>query len=301
MDICKLIVTNCELVTWITRAQLTGTYSSRHLLHAICKPRELPINPDKNRVAMKTPESSLPSISNPYFTIAILEHDDALRESLVTWVTDMGYTAVPFATAAALLSALEAANYSLFLLNWVLPDMQGIDLLRQLRSDGRIDAPIILCTARGAEADVAETLSIGADDFIVKPVRRNELAARISATLRRAHPGQADTGKFTVPPYSIDLGNRMIHADGQAIELQNREFALAVMLFRNLNGVVLRSRIIHTIWGGELTETSRSLDTHISRVRRKLGLRPERGLILQSVYGLGYRLQAVAQPPFQPG
>lgn len=251
---------------------------------------------------MKIRNSHEPSSLNPRFTVAIVEGDDVIREELATWVAEMGHTPAPFATVAALLAAMRTKNgasngatkFSLLLLDCGLPDMQGLEFLRQLRADARFEAPIILCAARGREAQAVEALRAGTDDFIVKSVRRSELAARVSAALHRAYPTPANTGVLSVPPYAIDLATRLIHADGQQIELQNREFALAVMLFRNLNGVVSRARIIQTLWAGESMETSRSLDTHVSRVRRKLGLTPERGLILQSVYGLGYRLQAVA-------
>ena len=234
------------------------------------------------------------------FTIAIVEDDESMGDLLASWVGEMGHTAVQFTCGGDLLRAIgrpTATNYSLFLLDWGLPDIDGIELMRILRAPGGTDAPIIFCTARGGEADVVEALNAGADDFIVKPVRRHELAARVAATLRRTHPRLSDKSILSVPPFSIDLVNRVFRVDGRAIALQNLEYALAVMLFQNLNGVVPRARIIQSLWGSEPMETSRTLDTHVSRIRRKLGLSAERGVILQSVYGLGYRLQVVATPP----
>ena len=240
------------------------------------------------------------AVAEAGFTIAIVEDDESTGEALATWVSEMGHRPVRFRCGADLQKAVgapEAISYSLFLLDWCLPDIESIELVRQLRTPGGIVAPIILCTARGGETDVAEALNQGADDFIVKPVRRHELSARIGATLRRAYPRLADNSILSVSPYSIDQVNRVFHVDGRAIELQNLEYALALMLFQNLNGVVPRARILQSLWGSEPMETSRTLDTHVSRIRRKLGLTAERGLILQSVYGLGYRLQVVAAPP----
>lgn len=238
---------------------------------------------------MKLAEPYVPVV--PSFNVAIVEDDETMGEGMSTWVAEMGHKPTWFVSGASLLAALHTGEFSLFLLDWGLPDMQGIDLLRRLRGHEAIDAPIIFCTARGDETDVVEALHEGADDFIVKPVRHHELAARISATLRRAYPGPSNASVISVPPFSIDTGNRVIHVDGKAVDLQNREYELAVMLFQNLNGVVSRTRIIQTLWGSEPMETSRSLDTHVSRIRRKLGLSAERGVVLQSVYGLGYRLQ----------
>ncbi len=228
-----------------------------------------------------------------HFRVAIVEDDETMNETLVKWVHEMGHIAVPFASGTALRKAARNTEFSLFLLDWALPDIDGIDLVRRLRSTDHIEAPIIFCTARDGETDIVEALGAGADDFIVKPVRRHELAARIGSALRRATPRPTDNAVLNFPPFSIDLPNRVFHVDGQRIELQNREYELALLLFRNLNGVVPRARIIQSLWGSEPMETSRTLDTHVSRVRRKLGLAAERGLILQSVYGLGYRLQAV--------
>ncbi|MBL0122812.1 MAG: response regulator transcription factor [Betaproteobacteria bacterium] len=241
-----------------------------------------------------TKTSSRAASAAMHFTIAIVEDDETMNETLAKWVREMGHTAIAFTTGGTFLKACRHTEFSLFLLDWALPDIEGIDLVRRMRSVDGIEAPIILCTSRDGEADIVEALGAGADDFIVKPIRRHELAARIAAALRRATPQPADGGVLSVPPFSIDLANRVFHIDGKRVELQNREYELALLLFQNLNGVVSRARIIQGLWGSEPMETSRTLDTHISRVRRKLGIAAERGLVLQSVYGLGYRLQAVA-------
>ncbi|MEO8103058.1 MAG: response regulator transcription factor [Betaproteobacteria bacterium] len=233
------------------------------------------------------------------FTIAIVDDDATRGETLAAWIGEMGHNAIRFNSGPALLGAIGtpgAADFSLILIDSAQPGVDSIEFVRQLRNGGRAIAPIILCTPHGDEADVVEALGADADDFIVKPVRRSELAARIGATLRRAYPRPAGSVFLTVPPFFIDLTNRVFHVDGQQILLQNLEYALALMLFQNLNGVVPRAHIIQSLWDGELMETSRTLDTHVSRIRRKLGLSAARGLIIQSVYGLGYRLQAVASP-----
>jgi two-component system, OmpR family, response regulator RegX3 len=229
-------------------------------------------------------------------TIAIVEDDETMNETLAKWVHEMGHATAQFTTGGAFLKAYPDAGFSLFLLDWALPDIEGIELVRRLRSDGHIDAPIILCTSRDGEADIVEALDAGADDFVVKPVRRHELTARIAAALRRATLPPTDNGVLSFPPFSIDQANRVFHIDDARIDLQNREYELALLLFQNLNGVVPRAHIIQSLWGSEPMETSRSLDTHVSRIRRKLGIAAERGFILQTVYGLGYRLQTVVTP-----
>ena len=240
------------------------------------------------------------SLAKPVM-IAIVEHDEKIAKALTAWIIEMGHASVWYNASADFLKAVRTREFSLVLLEWDLPDSERDELVRQLRTAGPINTPIIVFTARGAKEDVAAALAVVADDFIFKPVCRDELAARVGAALRRAYPRQEDGAMLNVPPFSIDLTNRMFHVDGQRIELPNQEFEIALMLFQNLNDVVPRLRIIQSLWDGEPLQNSRSLDTHISRIRRKLALNTERGLIIQSVYARGYRLQVVAMPPRDAG
>ena len=245
----------------------------------------------------QTAQTKLPQTTG--VDIAIVEDDEITGELLSMWIREMGHNPVWFANGKDLLKALQKRQFSLFLVDWGLPDIEGIDLVRRLLGTDQVQSPIMFCSARGTETDIVEALNVGADDFIVKPPRRDEFAARISAMLRRAYPEAVEEGNLNVGPYSIDMTLRQFQVDGESIDLQNREYAVALMLFQNLNGVVSRARIVQSLWGTEPMETSRSLDTHISRIRRKLGISVERGLKLQSVYGFGYRLQAVSISPLK--
>lgn len=236
-------------------------------------------------------EASAAESAQP-FRIAAVEDDPTIREALEKWIHELGHEVTVFGSAEALVSADSLRQYSLFILDWGLPGMQGIDLLRQLRTSLLVDSPVIFCTSRESETDIVSALSAGADDFIVKPIRKHELSARIAAALRRSYREEAVTGVLNFAPYTIDLADRVISLNGQPMELQNREYELALMLFQNLNGVVSRERIIQALWGNIPLDSSRSLDTHVSRIRRKLNLSPENGITLHSVYGRGYRLQS---------
>ena len=244
-------------------------------------------------LAAHTPAATNAAPPTPGISVAIVEDEEITGELLSAWIQDLGHTAVWFANGKELLKAIRTRQFALYIVDWGLPDIDGIDIVRQLITPDHTHAPIIFCSARGSEADIVEALNVGADDFIVKPPRRYEFAARVSAMLRRAYPQTTEKGNLEVGPYSIDLICREFQVDGKPIDLQNREYAVALMLFQNLNGVVSRARIVQSLWGNEPMETSRSLDTHISRIRRKLGISAERGLKLNSVYGFGYRLQVV--------
>jgi two-component system, OmpR family, response regulator RegX3 len=226
------------------------------------------------------------------FRVAAVEDDAVIREALEKWIGELGHEVDTFGSGEELVAADNLRQYSLFILDWGLPGVQGIDLLHQLRTNLLVDAPVIFCTSRDAETDVVSALAAGADDFIVKPIRKHELSARIAAALRRSFRGEPMTPVLSFPPYSIDLADRVISLNGLPMDLQNREYELALMLFKNLNGVVSRERIIQTLWGNIPLDSSRSLDTHVSRIRRKLHLSPENGITLHSVYGRGYRLQS---------
>jgi DNA-binding response OmpR family regulator len=226
-------------------------------------------------------------------TIALVEDDAAIRDALEKWLTDMGHSVEVFGSGEELLDSAPLARFDLFVLDWGLPGIQGIAVLRELRVTRNHSSPVIFCTSREAEKDVVDALAAGADDFIVKPIRKAELAARVTAAIRRSYPEQQESGHLDFGPYRFDLVSREISKSGAPVDLQNREYELALLLFRHLNGVVPREKIIHELWGNVPLDGSRSLDTHASRLRRKLGLSSETGFTLQSVYGRGYRLQAV--------
>jgi len=227
--------------------------------------------------------------------IAVLDDDSHQLEFLSHAVEALGHASHRFSTGTALLHALQRSTFDLMLIDWELPDMTGIDVLRALRAKQRTHTPVIFVTHRDGERDVVQALIAGADDYVVKPVRSAELKARMLALLRRVYPHE-DTalrhGDFLLQPSS-----RTAHYNGRPLELKLREFELAHCLFAHLGQLLSRTYLMQTVWGRDADIPSRTLDTHISTVRTKLGLRPERGYRLSAVYGHGYRLETVATVP----
>jgi len=227
--------------------------------------------------------------------VAVLDDDQALLDLAQQTLRTMGHEFHGFTDGKTLLRALRRDTFDLLILDWQLPDVSGIEVMRWIRDNLAERVPILFVTNRSAEADVIEGLTAGADDFMVKPIRVGELTARVNALLRRAYH-HSSTGQFVIDRYRFDPASAQVHFGEQSIVLKRREFELAVFLFQNMGRLLSRKHLLASVWGVE-DHSSRSLDTHISRLRSKLGLVPENGYRLTAIYSIGYRFEAVSPAP----
>src|SRR5262245_6089967 len=225
--------------------------------------------------------------------IAILEDDASQLELFSQWLTVAGHRSASFERGEAFLNAIQQEQFEMLILDWNLPDTTGIDILRRVRQNSKV--PVLFCTARGDQDDVVKALRAGADDYLIKPLRHLELLARIESVARRARKMQATNEVFEVSELRVDCGSRTITRDGTVVELTGKDFDLAVLFFRNIGRLLSRAYIHQEVWGRIGSINSRTLDTHVSRIRSKLGLLPAQGWHLQGVYGHGYRLEQVAR------
>jgi DNA-binding response OmpR family regulator len=228
--------------------------------------------------------------------IAVLE-DDASQARLVEyWIASQGHTCRVFHSGEAILAALLRDTYDLVVLDWRVPDLSGDEVLRALRHSAREHVPVLFTTAQNREEDIVHALRNGADDYLVKPLRRLEFLARVEALLRRA-PGRARTSEplLREGAFTIDPEGRTVLKDGTPVELTQKEFQMALLLFRNVGRLLSRAYLLDTIWGVGADVGTRTVDTHASQLRSKLGLRPEEGWRLSSVYQHGYRLERIRQ------
>jgi DNA-binding response OmpR family regulator len=232
--------------------------------------------------------------------IAVLEDDESQRDWMNSFLIALGHVSYSFVTAETLLRELRRENFDLLLLDWNLPDMSGLEVARWVRANIKARIPILFVTCHVDEADLVEALKAGADDYMCKPVRVPELLARLHALLRRAYPDQ--TGDLlTSGDYVFDQKAKTLTVKGELVELKHREYELAYLLFSRLGELLSRKYLQESVWGGQAAGVSRTLDTHISRLRVKLDLRPENGYRLSSVYSLGYRLESLrARAPVTP-
>ncbi|MCA8272035.1 response regulator transcription factor [Burkholderia sp. AU30280] len=188
---------------------------------------------------------------------------------------------------------LKREMVELIVLDWRIPDADGLNLLHWIRANVGDEPAVLFLAARTLEADVAAALDAGADEYIGKPFREIELAARVNALLRRKGRNKKLDGRVEIGAYVLNPLARTITLHGKIVDLTAKEFALANFLFNNIGNVLSRDLLSTLAWGRALDGTSRSLDTHIYRLRQKLVLRPENGLQLCAVYTHGYRLDTV--------
>lgn len=224
---------------------------------------------------------------------AILEDDVNQAQVLARWLTEAGHDCHAFESGKALIRDLGRETYDLLLLDWNIPDMNGPEVLAWVRTSLRSTVPVIFVTAQHSENAIVEALSSGADDYLVKPVRRRELVARALAVYRRAHADAATESDFALPPYRFDLKGRRVEVGGMPVELTDKEFDLALFLFRECGRVLSRGHILERIWGRNADVVTRTVDTHMSRLRAKLDLGAQNGVRLSSVYSYGYRLEKI--------
>ncbi|WP_293971067.1 response regulator transcription factor [Sphingomonas sp.] len=224
--------------------------------------------------------------------IGVLEDDAALADHVMTTLQSAGHVVQCFADGKALLARLKRETFDMLILDWNVPEVAGIDVLRWARAHLDGPMPILFLTSRVDEGDIVQALDAGADDYVAKPVRGGELIARVNALLRRSYPAPAkDIERFD--NHVFDHRSGSVSIGGEQVALTPKEFELGLLLFRNLDRAMSRSYMMDAVWGHDPDLLTRTLDVHVSRVREKLRLRPALGYKLVPVYSYGYRLEKI--------
>jgi DNA-binding response OmpR family regulator len=231
--------------------------------------------------------------------VDLLEDDPDQAALLRVWLESEGHVVRWYRSGADLTRALHRDVPDVLLLDWMLPESSGIDILTWVRKSFLGQLPVIFITAQDREEQVVMALEAGADDYLIKPARRRELMARIQAIGRRSGTAQpTSTASNTVSgtaPYTFDLPSRVASLDGKSIDLTNKEFELAVHLFSCMGRLVTRAALLERVWGRDSAAVStRTVDAHISRIRKKLELDERHGWRLISIYQHGYRLERMS-------
>ncbi len=225
-------------------------------------------------------------------SIFVVDDEPDLCDVVGLHLTQSGFRVRSFLNAMSFLRALESDLPDLIVLDLMLPDMDGIDVCRYLKSRDRTsEIPIIMLTARGDEADRVLGLEIGADDYIVKPFFSRELVARVRAVLRRAekqNKNDCDRAIIEIGDcLKIDEKRFEVFVNGKNINLTPTEFRLLLTLVKKMGWVFSREQLIDALWGNEKIVLDRTIDVHIKNLREKLGVA---GRLIKSVRGIGYKI-----------
>jgi DNA-binding response OmpR family regulator len=249
---------------------------------------------------MSSARSEKPAAGMP--RIAFLEDDASQARLLLHWLESQGMICRHFSRGGDILRAVLRDTYDLVVLDWQVPDLNGEEVLRAIRKSVREPLPVLFTTGRDREEDIVQALRSGADDYLVKPLRRLEFLARVEALLRRARGHRRDDeAPFEIGAFRVDLHGRTLHKDGAAIDLTQKEFEVAALLLRNVGRLLSRAYLLDTVWGISADVSTRTVDTHVSQLRGKLGLYPGEGWRLSAVYQHGYRLERIAPPAARAG
>jgi DNA-binding response OmpR family regulator len=225
-------------------------------------------------------------------TVLVVEDEESIIVPLREALDREGFDTAIAGTAEEALALAREIQPDLVLLDVMLPDGSGFDVLRELRRDTRV--PVIMVTARGEEADRIVGLELGADDYVTKPFSAREVAARIRAVLRRVQPEETEPSgeAIAVGDLRVDPASRIATIDGKPLELSRKEFDVLALLAGEAGRVVTRERLLEEVWETTWFGSTKTLDVHVSGLRRKLGDDPAAPRYLHTVRGVGFRLAA---------
>lgn len=217
--------------------------------------------------------------------ILIIDDEPGIRDLVNAYLTQEGYEVITAADGASGLKAARLHRPNLIVLDVMLPGIDGIEVLTQLRRES--DVYVILLTARTEETDKVIGLSVGADDYVTKPFSPRELVARIKAALRRLHGSAVESSVFIFEHVRIDAGSRQVWVKGQPVELTAIEFDLLKTLAEHRGLVLSREQLLEQVWGANYYGEIRVVDVHIGHIRQKLGNED----LIATVRGVGYRFE----------
>lgn len=222
--------------------------------------------------------------------IYVVEDDISIQEIESFALTNVGYEVMGFSCAEELYAALEKILPDLILMDVMLPDEDGLSIVKKLRSGrGTVSIPVIMVTAKSTELDKVKGLDIGADDYMTKPFGVMELISRVRAMLRRSIKPEEEKKHLKLGVVELDGDKRAVYVDNVPLELTYKEYELLKLLMSNAEIVTTRELILDQIWGTDFEGESRTLDMHIKTLRHKLGIA---GTMIKTVRNVGYILSS---------
>ena len=234
-------------------------------------------------------------ISTPdeHMRIAVLDDEADARAFVIQALMEAGHFCYEFQNARTLITKLRQDTFDLLVVDWNMPDKSGVEIISWMRENMEHPVPSLLLTNRAHDEDIVAGLNAGADDYVIKPVQAPVLLARLNAIRRRTGARESTGANESYGPYTLQPAHQSVKIEDETIVLTAKEFELTATLFRNLHRPLSRAYLLEMVWGRNPDLPTRTLDAHISRIRAKLGIRPERGYRLVPVYSYGYRLEAI--------
>ena len=221
--------------------------------------------------------------------LLIADDNEAIRDILVSFAEGMDYETVTAKDGREALALALQGDISLLLLDVMMPELDGFEVCRQVRQVS--DLPIIMITARGEDYDRIMGLELGADDYVVKPFSPAEVMARVKAVLRRLPQNEVDIGKISLGNLTLLKEKGTALVAGTALSLTRKEYDLLYMFLSNQGRIFSRNELLDCLWGYDYTGDTRTVDTHMRRLRAKLEKAGAQGASLATVWGRGYRLE----------
>lgn len=228
--------------------------------------------------------------------IAVLEDDSGHAKLLTMWLEGAGHTCKIFATGESFIENVTREHFGMLILDWSLPDIDGDEVLTWVRNNMGWEIPVLFMTFRDAAEDITKILKLGADDYVTKSVTRDEFLARVDSLHRRSVLAPQLKQVIKVGEFELDTAEFSVRRNGVDIKLTPKELKLALYLFQNINHLRSRSDLLSNVWGRNADISTRTVDLHISRIRKKLMLLPQNGWELESVSSVGYRLTRLKTP-----
>jgi two-component system response regulator ResD len=227
--------------------------------------------------------------------VLVVDDEPTIAEVVCRYLERAGYVTASAGDGPSALEAADAEPIDLMVLDVMLPGIDGIEVMRRIRNAARPAPAVILLTARGEEADRVAGLSLGADDYVVKPFSPAELVARVDAVLRRAGPVQAPGPPLVVGPLVVDVAAHRVTLAGEEVALTQREFDLLAFLARHPGRAFSREELMDKVWHYSFYTDTATVTVHIRRLRTKLSAMPGAAALIETVWGVGYRLAGPEQ------
>jgi two-component system, OmpR family, phosphate regulon response regulator PhoB len=232
--------------------------------------------------------------------IAILQHDPVQRQAIEKILVQASHSCVSYADGLSMSKSLARSTVDLLVLDWHGVRLSGADVLRAVRAVGGDRLPVVFASTDTSEESAVRALVAGADDYVSLPVRPAEFRERVAALLRRAYPERYRRAAFDAGPYHFDANRQIVTLRGEPVSLSATQYRLASLFFANIGRVLSRDHIFAMVWGREFREFTRTIDSHVSRLRLLLEIGQQNGFRLQPVYKSGYRLLNLRQADEDP-